>query len=300
VIQDTVTFFKLYLKNEKNYSEKTIIAYGCDLDYFFKDLEQKYNCFPSLKTLQDLTLHDFRMLLSNRVNQEYTQASNARFVSTLRTFFKFLNDRFHIKQEAITLLKSPRIPKKLPRPLDEIQAQNVMASPFYFENEPWIQKRDHAFFMLLYGCGLRIQEALSLNREDVKDNNPLRIQGKGNKQRIVPLLDCVGDALLDYINTCPYTFEFKTPLFLGAKGARLQAAIAQKQMRTIRHYLGLPDTATPHALRHSFATHLLKNGSHLRNIQELLGHTQLRTTERYTQVQTQQILDIYQKAHPRK
>ena len=165
--------------------------------------------------------------------------------------------------------------------------------------EPWIGLRDTALISLLYGCGLRIDEALSLERRAAPFDDLLRIKGKGNKERVVPVLPAVSDAIARYLAACPFRLQPDDPLFVGARGKRLQAGVVQRQMRKLRGYLGLPETATPHALRHSFATHLLSDGGDLRAIQELLGHASLSTTQRYTAVDEAQLMKVYAKAHPR-
>ena len=163
----------------------------------------------------------------------------------------------------------------------------------------WIGKRDRALFTLLYGCGLRIAEALSLSVGDLPSDGAMTVTGKGRKQRLVPVLPAVSDALADYVAACPYAMKPEDPLFLGARGDRLNPAVANRQMRRLRQLLGLPETATPHALRHSFATHLLAGGADLRAIQELLGHSSLSTTQRYTDVDVEQLLAVHRDTHPR-
>ena len=204
------------------------------------------------------------------------------------------------RSSAVHALAHPKLPKKLPRPLDAASALEVPEMAAALPETDWIGRRDRALFGLLYGCGLRLGEALALNVGDVPaGGGPLRVLGKGNKQRSVPVLAVVAAAIEAYRAACPYPAVAGTALFLGARGKRLQPAIAEKQMRDVRSVLGLPESATPHALRHSFATHLLSAGADLRSIQELLGHASLATTQRYTEVTASQVKAVHQAAHPR-
>lgn len=205
----------------------------------------------------------------------------------------------YMHNPAVELLSSPKLPQKLPRALTEKQAFDVIEKTDLLIKDDWIAMRNRALFMLLYGAGLRINEALSLKCNNMPDQGFLRVVGKGEKQRRVPILDIVEKALMYYVELCPYPFEKQRFLFLGARGKKLNQGVAQKALRDLRITLGLPETTTPHALRHSFATHLLKNGANLREIQELLGHASLTTTQRYTDLDNSALMNIYQKAHPR-
>jgi len=200
---------------------------------------------------------------------------------------------------AISTVRSPKLPHKLPRPLEEKQALRVLENADLLVKEDWVGQRDRALFTLLYGCGLRIDEALSLNVGNLPKDGFLRVVGKGQKERQVPVIDIVQQTLDAYMEQCPFLAESERPLFIGTRGGRLNQGVAQKSMRDIRVVLGLPETATPHALRHSFATHLLQNGANLREIQELLGHASLSTTQRYTEVNAEELMRIYKSAHPR-
>lgn len=197
---------------------------------------------------------------------------------------------------AVAGLRSPKLPRKLPRPLEQGQAFRLLEQ---MPGDDWPALRDKALFTLLYGCGLRINEALSLNIEDLPHDGYLRVMGKGRKERQVPVLKPIEDTLSAYRSAVPFAETPERPLFLGEKGKRLNQGIAQKAMRDLRRGLNLPETATPHALRHSFATHLLQNGANLREIQELLGHASLSTTQRYTDVNAEELMAVYKKAHPR-
>lgn len=200
---------------------------------------------------------------------------------------------------AAQAVHTPRLPRAVPRPLPRAQAAELLDTAPALASEGWIGDRDVALFTLLYGCGLRIDEALSLNGRDLPRGESLQVTGKGRKQRMVPVLPVVRKALEVYIASCPYRIGDDDPLFVGARGKRLNAGVAQRQMRRLRAALGLPETATPHALRHSFATHLLDASGDLRAIQELLGHASLSTTQRYTEVAAEHLLSVYDSAHPR-
>lgn len=200
---------------------------------------------------------------------------------------------------AISTVRSPKLPHKLPRPLLEAQAMNILESADLLCKEDWVGQRDRALFTLLYGCGLRIDEALSLNVRDMPHDGKIRVMGKGSKEREVPVIDIVEQTLNAYLEQCIFPTDPDRPLFVGTRGGRLNQGVAQKSMRSLRSTLGLPETATPHALRHSFATHLLQNGANLREIQELLGHSSLSTTQRYTEVNAEELMRVYKAAHPR-
>ena len=224
-------------------------------------------------------------------------ASRARTLSGVKNFLSWMDKQGIAHNPAIKTVRTPKMPRKLPRPLHESQAFNLLAET---GNGDWVTMRDKALFTLLYGCGLRIDEALSLDITHLPRDGFLRVIGKGRKERQVPILPMVVDAINAYRTVCPYEEESTRPLFIGEKnGKRLNQGVAQKAMRDLRRTLALPDTATPHALRHSFATHLLQNGANLREIQELLGHASLSTTQRYTDVNAEEMMAIYRKAHPR-
>ena len=220
-------------------------------------------------------------------------------MSTIRNFFRFLDRTGRVSNATIKAVRSPKPKPPIPKPISIEDSLDVIKAVSQLSDTPWISKRDVAVFTLLYGCGLRIDEALSLNNVDKPDGDVMTVTGKGNKQRIVPILPIVCDAIKVYIEACPFAEQPDKPLFVGARGGRLNAGGVQRQMRKVRHRLGLPSTATPHALRHSFATHLLSAGGDLRTIQELLGHSSLSTTQRYTSVDTKRLLEVYKKAHPR-
>jgi integrase/recombinase XerC len=231
------------------------------------------------------------------------KSSTARAMAAVRGFFRYLDRRHELHNPTLAAMRTPRFSRPLPRPLSPVQARDLTESAEEAREEPWVGKRDAALLLLLYGAGLRIGEALGLNRRDVGGDpaglKGLRVLGKGSKERIVPILPLVGAALADYLAACPLSIPPDAPLFLGVRGGRLQASVVQRQVRALRATLGLPETATPHALRHSFATHLLGGGADLRAIQELLGHASLSTTQGYTAVDGVRLAQLYAKAHPR-
>ncbi len=242
--------------------------------------------------LKNLEARDIRAWLASRL-EHFEAASTARALSTVKSFFRWLEKQGAIKNAAIFHIRSPKIKKSLPRALAETQAAEALSAIGTQHEEEWINKRDLALLVLIYGCGLRISEALSLRYGDIPEGDALIITGKGNKQRMVPVLPVVKEAIADYVSACPYPFIPATPLFLGQRGKALDPAIFQLQLRKLRRAIGLPESATPHAFRHSFATHLLSAGGDLRSIQELLGHASLSTTQRYTHVDKERLLKAY-------
>jgi len=220
-------------------------------------------------------------------------------MSTLRGFFRFLDRTGRVHNAALSAVRSPRPPAPVPKPLAADEAMDTLETAAELQDEPWLAARDTALFTLLYGCGLRLGEALALDRGDAPTGGAMTVTGKGRKQRVVPVLPVVASALAEYLALCPFRGGRDQPLFVGARGGRLNPGVVQRQMRRLRALLGLPATATPHALRHSFATHLLAGGGDLRTIQELLGHSSLSTTQRYTQVDAARLVSIYSDAHPR-
>jgi integrase/recombinase XerC len=288
-----------FLEIEKRFSRHTLRAYRKDMIFFFDFLTQHLGKPPSMNDLGDASIRDFRSWLSRRTMDGASAATRARHLSCVRSFLKWLDKQGHLHNPAISAIRTPKQPKRLPRALPPEQARIAVSSSGATVKEGWIARRDDALFTLLYGCGLRIDEALSLNHGNRPQNGEVRVMGKGRKERLVPVIPVVEKMLEHYISACPYPFDKATPLFLGSRGERLHQGVAQRQLRILRKSLGLPETLTPHALRHSFATHLLTGGSDLRSIQELLGHASLKTTQRYTDFDNAQLLAIYDKAHPR-
>ena len=294
-----LTDWQAYLSAEKRASANTCAAYARDLSAFLYFLAGHSGGPVSITGLRDLKVADFRAFLAQRRSEGLSSQSLARALSVVRSFFRYLARRGVVDNASITAVRSPKIPHSVPRPLTAQAAKTVSAGADIAEGEPWVAARDTAVMTLLYGCGLRISEALGLDRKQAPTGDVMTITGKGNKQRLVPILPIVRRAIGDYLRLCPFVLSPEDPLFVGVKGKRLGPRIIQGRMQTLRSALGLPDTATPHALRHSFATHLLAGGGDLRTIQELLGHASLSTTQRYTEVDTSRLLDIYEKAHPR-
>ena len=291
--------WRRWLTVERNASPHTHRAYAGDLLRFLVFLRGHTAAPPSLNDLGNLRLSDLRAYLAARAGDAASTATRARGLSALRSFFGWLDRRGVLHVSALAAIRPPKVPRPLPRPLSKDQAlATVEAAPEACRAD-WIGLRDRALFALLYGAGLRLGEALALSRQDVPSGNRLRVEGKGRKQREVPVLPAVAEAVAVYLATCPYAVPPDGPLFLGARGKRLNPAVAERQMRALRPLLGLPDSATPHALRHSFATHLLAAGGDLRAIQELLGHSSLSTTQRYTEIEESQLLDSYRRFHPR-
>jgi integrase/recombinase XerC len=284
---------------EKNCSEHTLDAYGRDLAAFFGYLSGHLGFQPGLGDLENLTTTDFRGYLAKRHNDGLSRSSTARAVSTLRNFFKFLDRHELAHNAAIKAVKTPKLPRSIPKPLSEVEAREALSSIGELHDTPWIAARDMAILTLLYGCGLRISEALNLNVEDVPEGDAMVITGKGNKQRVVPVLPIVLEAIQYYLDLYPKRLKKSGPLFVGVQGKRVNPGVIQRQVRKLRAYLGLPASATPHALRHSFATHLLAGGGDLRTIQELLGHESLSTTQRYTEVDQARLIEVYRDSHPR-
>ena len=295
-IKQLIAQWQSWLLNERRYSPHTLDAYSRDLSGFFDFAAEHLGKGPETADLAKLEVRDFRAYLSQRATRHIDKSSLARELSTLKNFFKWLARYDILRNPALSVIRTPRRAKVLPKALEVNDTFNVIDEAQNLASNSWQGLRDTAIFTLLYGCGLRISEALSLNVGDIGNNDFLRIKGKGNKERIVPLLPVVVENINKYLAECPYQPKQGEPLFLGARGDRLVPRIIQRQMQKIRAYLGLPDNLTPHALRHSFATHLLAEGTDLRSIQELLGHASLTTTQRYTDVQIETLKKEYDKA----
>ena len=294
----SVKAWQSWLADERRLSANTLEAYRQDVFSFLHFAAGHKGSEVSHRTLSAMEIGDFRAWLSHLAAQAHVAQSRARALSALRNFYKFLDRRGTLHNAAIATIKSPKLPQSLPRPLTETDAGRLLVEAGNTD-EAWLGLRDRALLTLLYGSGLRISEALGLAQRDIAQDGMLRVTGKGNKQRLVPLLPITTAAIHAYVAACPYKIANDWPLFLGAKGERLNAGVAQRRMRELRRLLQLPDTATPHALRHSFATHLLANGGELRAIQELLGHASLSTTTRYTEIDAERLMDVHARAHPR-
>ena len=287
-----------HLTNIKKLSQNSVISYKNDLSkflIFFQDYIEKN---IGLKEIENIEISEFRSFLTHRRNSEISSNSIARNISALKSFFRFLIKNNKIKESSVFNLKSPKLKKSLPRPINVDLAIQVIKQAEEIEDEKWIGLRNKAILLLLYGCGLRISEALSLNYDDVQNEDHILIKGKGEKERIVPMMPYIKKGIENYLEACPKEIISGEALFIGKRFSRLSPRIIQYALEKIRTALSLPETATPHALRHSFATHLLDSGGDLRTIQELLGHSSLSTTQKYTKVETSKLLDTYKKSHP--
>lgn len=298
-VQESFETWQAWLFSEKRFSILTAENYGRDIVAFFVFACEHKGETVTTSVLANFSLGDFRAYLSARRMQGLSSRSLARALSSLRSFFRFLGERQAIRNAAIAEVKTPKVPRGVPRPLSVEGAEQVLTRASTHAQENWIRLRDTALLTLLYGCGLRLSEALALRGAETLSSETLRIRGKGGKERLVPILPAVRDALRDYRAACPHALTKEGPLFLGARGQALGARAVQKVMESLRRALGLPESATPHALRHSFATHLLSAGGDLRAIQELLGHASLSTTQHYTEVDSEVLLKVFESAHPR-
>ena len=289
-----------YLSVEKRLSENTLEAYQRDLRQFLHFLTGHFGHPPSLAEIGNAKPLDVRAFLAARRRGSAGSRTLARQLAALRSFSRYCSRRDLPASDAFDAVQAPRQKRALPRALSVAEAGKLLDAAPDLEEANWIGLRDQAVLTLLYGGGLRISEALALTRREAPTaGTVLRIKGKGGKERIVPILPVVAEAIECYVDACPFHLEDDQPLFRGAKGGPLQPAIVQKAVRRLRTALALDENTTPHALRHSFATHLLGKGGDLRTIQELLGHSSLSTTQNYTHVDTERLLDVYQSAHPR-
>ncbi len=285
------------LAREKQVSPKTLEAYGRDLQQFTAFLTEHLGAHADVTALSELPLSDFRSFMARRRSDGIEVRSLARQMSSLRSFFRFAEARGHFHNKAYGAVRSPKLPHAIPRPLSIEMAEKVTADDDMASEVPWIAARDKAVLTLLYACGLRISEALALTEAQLR-HNPMTIIGKGGKGRLVPMLPEAKNILEQYISLCPFPVSPGQPLFRGAKGGVLSPRIVQLSMQRLRSALNLPDTATPHAMRHSFASHLLGSGADLRVIQDLLGHASLSSTQIYTEVNREHLLEQYRKAFP--
>jgi integrase/recombinase XerC len=288
-----------WLVAERRASAHTVDSYRLDLQAFLTFIAEYRAARVKLSALANLTLMDFRAWLAHLAHENLQAASRARALAGVRNFFRWLDRTGRLHNEAIDLLRAPKTGRRLPRPVSESDALDIVALSRNVMQEGWVGLRDEALFTLLYGAGLRISEALGLCYRDLNQPNRLTVTGKGNKQRSVPLLPIVRQALDTYKAACPFETSGKSPVFVGVRGEVLNAGVAQRALRCLRRDLGLPDTVTPHALRHSFATHLLAGGADLRSLQELLGHSSLSTTQLYTRIESVQLAATYRASHPR-
>jgi integrase/recombinase XerC len=302
-VREAVEDWLAYLTVERQLAANTAEAYQRDISQFLAFLAGHLNRLPDMKQLLALQARDVRAFLAARRNEGVGSRSLARTLSALRMFYKFLERRGYGKNDAIRAVALPKLPHSVPKPLTAPKATALVdgADIDAGDAAEWVIARDTAVLALLYGSGLRISEALALTRREapIKGRDMLRVTGKGSKTRVVPVLPIVREAVERYLALCPLKLGSDEPLFVGVRGKQLSPRIIQLRIASARIVLGLPETATPHALRHSFATHLLGAGADLRAIQELLGHASLSTTQGYTEVDRAHLLKAYSSAHPR-
>lgn len=300
--EQALLLFLDVLEGENRFSARTIDAYRRDVSAFLGFLADHLGEPATLAHLESLAPRDVRAYLAfrRRGADPLGDRSIARALSALRSFHRFLERRVGISNPRLALVRGPRLKPLLPRPVSEDDARALLdGAEAEDAAAEWIAARDAAVFTLLYAAGLRISEALALTGRDHPLPDALRITGKGGKTRVAPMLPVARDAIAAYVAACPFALDPEGPLFRGAKGGALSARVVQRAMERARAHLGLPASATPHALRHAFATHLLAHGADLRAIQELLGHESLSTTQKYSAVESARLIAVYDAAHPR-
>lgn len=298
---EAVQAWLAYLTQERRASPRTVESYGAAGRRYVAFLQQHRGGGLTIADLAGIETAELRAWLAHlrQGEQPLSPRSLSQALSAVRGFHKYLDRRLGVANAAVSLVRGPRVKPGAPRPVTEDQARGLIAEPGLDPDlEGWEARRDAAVLTLLYGCGLRISEALSLRRADAPLGQGLRITGKGGKTRLVPVLPAVAEAVADYLSALPFVLGPNDPLFRARRGGPLSPRHVQATVQGLRGRLGLPDSATPHALRHSFATHLLGAGADLRSIQDLLGHASLSTTQRYTQVDAERLLSAYAKAHP--
>ena len=303
-LQTEIARWLTHLRSERRLSPKTLEAYERDLRQCLMFLAEHWGGLVTLKKFARIEATDVRAFMAARRSDDIGGRSLMRALAGLRSFGRFLEREGKGKVGTLSAIRAPKIGKSLPKPIQMISARQMADADTRAGDtrDPWIWARDAAVMALLYGSGLRISEALGLKRRDVPlpgAGDVLVITGKGNKTRMVPVLQNVLTLIQGYVAMCPHDLPAEGPIFIGARGGPLSPRIIQLTMERLRGALGLPDSATPHALRHSFATHLLTRGGDLRAIQELLGHASLSTTQIYTGVDADRLLDVYKTTHPR-
>jgi len=280
-------------------ADNTLKAYQSDVTGFVVFMTHHHGTAQGIAPLSEITVSDMRSWMASERARGVGARSLARQLSAVKTFYRWLSEREGFEPTAVLSTRSPKFAKKLPRPLAEDAATAMIDTIELQARDSWVAARDVAVVTLLYGCGLRISEALGLTGANAPLPAVMRITGKGGKERIVPVIDAARDAVATYMRLCPHAISAHSPLFRGTRGGALNPRLVQKVMEKSRLQLGLPATATPHAMRHSFATHLLTAGGDLRAIQELLGHASLSTTQAYTAVDTAHLMDVYNRTHPK-
>ncbi len=300
-LRQTALDWANHLGDERRLSPRTLEAYGRDLEQFFRFLTGHIGECASLGAMGGLRTADLRAFLASRHGAGISPRTLARQLAALRSFARFCAKRELFENTAFSTIRTPKQPKSLPKALSIDEMAALIENAETMAEEPWIAARDTAVLTLLYGCGLRISEALDIKAADapIGDTETIRVVGKGGRERVVPVLPAVRQAVEAYRRLCPFALSREEPLFRGARGGQLSPRIVQMATERLRGALGLDASATPHALRHSFATHLLGRGGDLRTIQELLGHASLSTTQIYTKVDSERLLEAYRRAHPR-
>lgn len=290
-----------HLRDERRFAANSVEAYERDVAAFLGFLQSHLGGEPSGDDLAQLEPRDLRAYLAHRRQgpDALADRSISRALAAIRSFYRYLERRHDVKNARLALVRGPKLKRPLPRPVSEGAARDLIAQAEETASQEWVGARDAALITLLYAAGLRISEALALTGADRPLREMLRVRGKGGKERVVPLLQAARDAVERYAELCPYALTEDAPLFRAVRGGALSPRMAQDLMQRLRGRLGLPSSATPHALRHAFATHLLANGGDLRAIQDLLGHESLSTTQAYASVEAKKILQLYRRAHPR-
>ncbi len=297
--RDALETYLAHQRGVKDAAENTILAYGGDITDFLAFMTEYTGARQGLAALSRIGTRDMRAWMAQTRANGVGARSLARKLSAVKAFYRWLAEREGFEPTAVLSTRAPKFTKKLPRPLEIDAAKEVLNIAPLQSTEGWIGLRDVAVLTLLWGCGLRISEALGLTGKDAPLDQSLRIIGKGQKERVVPVIDAAREAVEVYRAACPYDLDRDGPLFRGVRGGPLSPSAIQKVMAAARMQLGLPASATPHALRHSFATHLLNAGGDLRTIQELLGHASLSTTQAYTAVDQARLMEVYARAHPK-
>ncbi|MCB1511729.1 MAG: tyrosine recombinase XerC [Hyphomicrobiaceae bacterium] len=299
-LQEALSDWLDHLTLERGHAEKTRKAYARDLSQFLDHFAAKIGHRPCLADLRGVDIRLVRGFLAARRRAGIQSRSLARTIAALRSFFRWMEHGDILRNRAVLQVARPRLPHAIPKPVTVEKATSIIEQAGRAEQD-WIAARDTAVLLLLYGAGLRISEALAITPQDAPttQRDVLRIVGKGGKERLVPILPVTIEAIESYLALCPFSLADGEPMFRGAKGGPLSPRIIQLTIARLRETLDLPETATPHALRHSFATHLLASGADLRQIQELLGHASLSTTQIYTEVDRDRLLAVYDAAHPR-
>ncbi len=297
-VQGIIKTWMEYLSQQKRYSEHTSKAYITDLFYFINFINSHNENIVTTKVLQGFSTQDFRSWLASRKRRDLLGSSNARALSVVRSFYRYLKKSHDIENQAIFNMQISNANKPLPKALSKDAALEA-TNNIEIMSDDWTGKRDQAILSLMYGAGLRISEVLSIKKSDLNQfaNSQLLIKGKGGKERVVPIMQFIINSINSYITDCPYDLSDK--IFVGSKGKNLNPDVFRHRLQKLRKFLNLPDYASPHAFRHSFATHLLAGGGDIRTIQELLGHQSISTTQRYTKIDAENLISAYKKFHPK-